>query len=113
MLTKKFGFSVTFFRFSAIYTVRGLKASCSDLNNASGLRVGQGSGQLNIRTSGRANVTLRFALVHIKPSCGNTGDSASELRAIDKRLERDTGRGDKQSDNCSKDTGKPYPCESQ
>jgi len=50
-----------------------------------------------------------FALVRIKPSCGNTGDSASELRAIDKRLERDTGRGDKQSDNCSKDTGKPYP----
>lgn len=91
MLTKKFGFSVTFFRFSAIYTVRGLKTSCSDLNNASGLRVGQGSGQLNIRTSGRANVTFRFALVRIKPSCGNTGDSASELRAIDKRFERTRG----------------------
>ncbi len=33
-----------------------------------------------------------FALVRIEPSCGNTGDSASDLRAIDKRFERDIGR---------------------
>jgi hypothetical protein len=72
--------------------VRGLKTSCGDLNNASELRVGQGSGQLNIRTSGRANVTFRFALIHIKPSCGNTGDSASGLRAIDKRFDRAQGK---------------------
>jgi hypothetical protein len=91
VLTKKFGASVTFWEFSATYIVRGLKTSCRELNNASELRVGQGSGQLNIRTSGRADVTFRFALVHIKPSCGNTGDSASELRAIDKRFERAQG----------------------
>ena len=71
--------------------MRGLKTSCRELNNASGLRVGQGSGQLNIRTSGRATVNLRFALVRIKPSCGNTGDSASELRAIDKRFDKTQG----------------------
>ena len=71
--------------------MRGLKTSCRELNNASGLRIEQGSGQLNIRTSGRANVTFRFALVRIKPSCGNTGDSASELRAIDKRFDRTRG----------------------
>jgi len=34
---------------------------------------------------------FRFALVSIKPSCGNTSDSASELRAIDKRFERTQG----------------------
>ena len=67
--------------------MRGLKTSCRELNNASGLRVGQGSGQLNIRTSGRADVTFRFALVHIKPSCGNTSDSASELRATEKTFD--------------------------
>ena len=47
---------------------------------------------MNIRTSGRAIVTFRFALVRIKPSCGNTGDSASGLRAIEKRFERTQGR---------------------
>jgi len=36
-------------------------------------------------------LAFRFALVHIKPSCGNTGDSASELRAIDKRFDRTRG----------------------
>ncbi|MFC2021631.1 hypothetical protein ACFLTR_00225 [Chloroflexota bacterium] len=71
--------------------MRGVKTSCGDLNNASELRVGQGSGQLNIRTSGRADVTFRFALVSIKLSCGNTSDSASELRAIEKRFERTQG----------------------
>ena len=75
-----------------MYIVRGVKTSCRELNNASGLRVGQGSGQLNIRTSGRVIITFRFALVSIKPSCGNTGDSASELRAIDKRFDRTQGR---------------------
>ena len=34
---------------------------------------------------------FRFALVRIKPSCGNTSDSASELRAIDKKFERIQG----------------------
>ena len=69
--------------------MRGVKTSCGDLNNASELRVGQGSGQLNIRTSGRASVSLQLLLfVRIKPSCGNTSDSASELRAIDKRFDR-------------------------
>ena len=71
--------------------MRGVKTSCGDLNNASELRVGQGSGQLNIRTSGRANVTFRFALVRIKLSCDNTSDSASELRAIEKKFERIQG----------------------
>jgi len=56
-----------------------------------GCGLGQGFGQLNIRTSGRANVTFRFALVRIKRSCGNTGDSASELRAIEKRFDRTQG----------------------
>ena len=54
-------------------------------------RLGQGSGQLNIRTSGRAIITFRFALTYFKPSCGNTGDSASELRAIDKKFEKTKG----------------------
>ena len=36
-------------------------------------------------------VAYSFALVRIKPSCGNTGDSASELRAIDKRFDRTRG----------------------
>jgi len=35
--------------------------------------------------------SVRFALVRIKLSCGNTGDSASELRSIDKRFERTQG----------------------
>ena len=91
MLPKKFSFSVTFWEFSATYIVRGLKTSCRELNNASGLRVGQGSGQLNIRTSGRARVSFPLCPCHIKPSCGNTGDSASELRAIDKRFDRTQG----------------------
>ena len=79
--------------------MRGLKTSCRELNNASGLRVEQGSGQLNIRTSGRAIITFRFALVSIKPSCGNTGDSASGLRAIDKRFERTQGGAINKADN--------------
>ena len=36
-------------------------------------------------------LAFRFALVYFKPSCGNTGDSASELRAIDKRFDGTRG----------------------
>ena len=72
--------------------MRGVKTSCGDLNNASELRIEQGSGQLNIRTSGRASVTLQLLLfVRIKPSPIHRSDSASELRAIDKRFERIQG----------------------
>jgi hypothetical protein len=66
---------------------------------------------LNIRTSGRANVTFRFALVRIKPSCGNTGDSASELRAIDKRFDRTRG-GAINKATIAQGYGKALPCES-
>ena len=91
--------------------MRGLKTSCGDLTNASELRVGQGSGQLNIRTSGRARLAYSFALVRIKPSCGNTGDSASELRAIDKRFDRTQG-GAINKATVAQRYGKALPCES-
>lgn len=53
-----------------MYVVRGLKTSCRELNNASGLRVGQGSGQLNIRTSLAGKDLPCFEDTPYKPTCG-------------------------------------------
>jgi hypothetical protein len=58
---------------------------------------------------GRANVTFRFALVRIRRSCGNTSDSASELRAIDKRFERTQGGAINKATTAQR-YGKALPC---
>ncbi len=48
-------------------------------------------GVQNFKRAAHMAGSVRFALVRIKLSCGNTGDSASELRAIDKRFGRTQG----------------------
>jgi hypothetical protein len=48
---KKSGLDVTKRDVLAIYIVEGLKSFSRTLTNASGLRVGQGSGQLNMKAT--------------------------------------------------------------
>lgn len=83
-----------------------------DLTSASVSQTGARLWTIEYQTSGRANITSRFALVHIKPSCGNTGDSASELRAIDKRFDRTQG-GAINKAIIAQRYGKALPSESQ
>jgi len=92
--------------------VRGVKTSCGDLNNASELRVGQGSGQLNIRTSGRANVTFSICPCPYQAASDNIGAIVPASCGLLIRGLRGIQGGAIDKATIAQRYGKALPCES-